>query len=317
MKTVKKLIKSIAEKFCTIGRYVDPPTDPFIADKLAQLKTHGFVMLDHLVGSPEFKKIKTSIDQKIEHDFELEFPCLSQSKIDVERDKKIIKENFRASNEKLKQLGLTFDRDNIISYKQMLGDFNPSTLTIPMPSEREYYQLWLDPKVMAIASAYMGFKPHMTEGYVRRNFPSSFKVLNHNWHRDNNHDKYLLKAFIFFTDCDIHTGAHHYIVGSINDPRYRDKTYFTDEEIHATWPIGSDNHMISTVPAGTIIIEDTRGLHKAGIPKKAYRDLGFVVFSPPINFPRLNPLYSIKKATYEQLTPNQQEYIPTANISKA
>ncbi|MGU9962180.1 MAG: phytanoyl-CoA dioxygenase [Candidatus Puniceispirillales bacterium WSBS_2018_MAG_OTU23] len=313
---MKKHIKSLAEKFCTIGRYVDPPKDPVIADKLAQLKARGFVMLDHMVGSSEFKKMKGSIDQKIEQDFELQFPCLSQSKIDVERDKKLIETNFLASNEKLKQLGLTFDRANITSYQQILDEFNPSTLTIPMPSEAEYYQLWLDPNVMSIVSAYMGFKPHMTEGYVRRNFPSSFKIMNHNWHRDTNHDKYLLKAFIFFTDCDIDTGAHHYIAGSINDPRHRDKPYFTDDEIHATWPIGSDDHMISTVPAGTIIIEDTRGLHKAGIPKKAYRDLGYAIFSPPINFPKIKPLYKIKKSTFEQLNTQQQKFIPTANISK-
>ena len=36
--------------------------------------------------------------------------------------------------------------------------------------------------------------------------------------------------------------------------------------------------MVSNVKAGTIIIEDTRGLHKAGIPKRDYRDLGFAVF---------------------------------------
>ena len=31
------------------------------------------------------------------------------------------------------------------------------------------------------------------------------------------------------------------------------------------------------VPKGTIILEDTRGLHKAGIPKKGYPDLGFAL----------------------------------------
>ena len=40
-----------------------------------------------------------------------------------------------------------------------------------------------------------------------------------------------------------------------------------------------DDRMVSKVKAGTIIIEDTRGLHKAGIPKKAYRDLGSRYFT--------------------------------------
>ena len=138
--------------------------------------------------------------------------------------------------------------------------------------------------------------------------------MNFNWHRDTNHDKYLVKAFIFFTDCDIETGAHHYIAGSIDDPRFRDKVYFTDEEINATWPVGSDDHMISTVPAGTIIIEDTRGLHKAGIPERDYRDLGFAIFAPPNNFLKSKPYYKIEKYTYDQLSSEQRHFIPSPNI---
>ena len=80
----------------------------------------------------------------------------------------------------------------------MIKAFQPSTLTVPMPSETSYYDLWLDPLVMEIVSAYMGFTPQLTEVYVRRNFPSKFRVMNFNWHRDTNHPRHLLKAFIFF-----------------------------------------------------------------------------------------------------------------------
>ncbi|MCE2517065.1 MAG: hypothetical protein J4F41_04365 [Alphaproteobacteria bacterium] len=160
----------------------------------------------------------------------------------------------------------------------------------------------------------MGFVPNLTEAYIRRNFPSSFRVMNFNWHRDTNHDKYLVKAFIFFTDCDIDTGAHHYIAGSINDPRFRDKAYFSDDEINSAWPIGSDDHMISTVPAGTIIIEDTRGLHKAGIPKRGYRDLGFAIFTPPNSFVKSKPYFQIHHSTYKSLSKNQQAFITKQNL---
>ena len=97
------------------------------------------------------------------------------------------------------------------------------------------------------------------------------------------------KAFIFFTDCDSDTGAHHYISGSVNDERFRDKTYYTEEDISEIWPQDSNQRMVSNVKAGTIIIEDTRGLHKAGIPKRDYRDLGFAVFLPPNIFRRSAP----------------------------
>ena len=136
--------------------------------------------------------------------------------------------------------------------------------------------------------------------------------MNHNWHRDTNHDTHLLKAFIFFTDCDIDTGAHHYIAGSVNDARFRDKPYYTDDEINSV-TTGSDERMVSKVKAGTIIVEDTRGLHKAGIPK-SYRDLGFAVFLPPNLLRKTMPLYHIKDTAFNHLTQDQKLFIPSSNI---
>lgn len=312
---MRKLIKSTTEYVSALGRRAQPIADPVVAEKLAHLKSRGFVMLDHLVGSSQFEKIKASLKQKIEHDIDVNLPCLSQSKIDPKRDKDLVDRNFLASDDEYHQRQLTFGRDDITSYKQMVKDFQPSTLTVPMPHDIDYYHLWLDPLVMDIVCGYMGFTPDLTEAYIRRNFPSKFRVMNFNWHRDTNHDKYLVKAFFFFTDCDIDTGAHHYIAGSIDDPRYRDKTYYTDDEINKTWPIGSADHMISTVKAGTIIIEDTRGLHKAGIPKKAYRDLGFAVFTPPNMFIKRAPYYTINRGTYDGLSGCQRGFIPKNNVT--
>lgn len=313
---MKKTIKNILENLSLIGRknFYEKGANSQTDAAIAQLKKRGFIMLDHMVGSPEFKKIKASIDQKIERDFELNFPCLSQAKLDHERDQDLIARNFLANSQELKARGVTFDREDVTSYHQMVEEFVPSTLTVPMPSEEAFYQLWLDPVVMSIVSGYIGFDPHLTEAYVRRNFPSEFKIMNFNWHRDTNHDKYLVKAFMFFTDCDINTGAHHYIAGSIHDERFRDKVYFTDEEINDAWPMDSEDHIVSTVPAGTIIIEDTRGLHKAGIPKTAYRDLGYAIFTPPNIFRSSPALYKINKSTYENMSPHQQNFIPSANI---
>ena len=72
--------------------------------------------------------------------------------------------------------------------------------------------------------------------------------------------------------------------------------------------------MVSKVPAGTIIIEDTRGLHKAGIPVKSFRDLGYVVFMPVNFFKKPKNLYSITKSTYQKLTTTQKLFIPKQNI---
>lgn len=313
---IKAQFKRLTEYVSLIGRVQNSSVAKAeeTNSNLNQLVKKGFVVLDHLVGSSEFQKLKEIVDERIEQDFDLQFPCLAQSLIDGVRDVDLIENNFLATDAVLKDRGLTFEKKDIKSYKQMLEDFAPSTLTLPMPNDVSFYNVWLDPKVISIVEGYMGFKPYLAEAYIRRNFPCNHKVTNFNWHRDANHEHHLLKAFIFFTDCDIETGAHHYISGSLNDPRFRDKTYFTDDEIHKVWPTGSSQHMTSTVPAGTIILEDTRGLHKAGVPSRDYRDLGFAVFIPFNFFKKSQPLYRIKRNLFDQLRSDQKKYIPSKNI---
>ena len=311
-------LKFAMEALSRVGRSVPQHTGltPYARTSLEHLRAKGFVTLNHLIDDPIFTDVRTALQEKIEKKFELNFPCLAQTKIEPERDSDLIDRNFLAETSELIARNLTFSRNDFSAYDDLLEKFKPSTLTVPMPSESLFYRLWLDPVITSIVSSYMGFVPHLTEAYVRRNFPSAFRIMNHNWHRDTNHDKHLLKVFIFFTDCDIETGAHHYIAGSVNDPRYRNKVYFTDEEVHSAWPVGSENHMVSTVPAGTIIIEDTRGLHKAGIPKRNFRDLGYAVFTPPNHFRRTRRLFKMSRHTYEELTLDQKAFIPYSNIQR-
>lgn len=313
---MKKSIKRTTEYISLIGRHlngsdsVDKTTDVAVKN----LKTKGFHVFDHLVGTESFKDLKRKVDLAIEKDFALEFPCLAHSKIDLVKDADLIENNFFATNETLAERALTFDLKDITSYDQMISEFKPSTLTMPMPADPKFYDFWLDPIVMSVVENYMGFTPHMIEAYLRRNFPCTHAVMNHNWHRDTNHDEFLLKGFIFFTDCDIDTGAHHYISGSVHDQRFRDKTYYSDNEIESVWPNKSKEHMISKVPAGTIIIEDTRGLHKAGIPTHGLRDLGYAVFIPPNIFRRNKKYYEISRSVFNQLSEKQKKFVPRPHI---
>jgi len=311
-------LKQFMEYISRINRspFAAKDVDNEIASQIEQLRNNGFVKLDHLVGSKAILQVQKSLMNLIEEDYCYEYPCLAQSKIDKKKHSDIIEKHFLVDPAELKKHNLTFEYEDIKSYQQMVTDFEPSTLKIPMPSHKDFYDLWLDKTVMAIIEGYMGFIPEMTEAYIRRNFPAKYPVMNHNWHRDTNHPNYLVKAFIFFTDCDINTGAHHYIAGSIQDQRFRDKTYYPDSEIHSVWPIGSDQHKISSVPAGTIIIEDTRGLHKAGIPKKNYRDLGFAIFTPPNSFRKRKPYYQISKSSFNELSTHQKLYISKSNIAR-
>ena len=100
---MKTLIKSATEYVSALNRRAKPPHDPVIMDKLVHLRTRGFVMLDHLVGDSTFKKMQSSINKKIGQDFDLEFPCLAQTKVDPKRGQDLININFLATNEQLYQ----------------------------------------------------------------------------------------------------------------------------------------------------------------------------------------------------------------------
>jgi len=315
---MKTALKEAAEFITRIGqtRLSDDRLTPIAKDKLFSLRQNGYVVFDHFVGSQEFASLRDWVSSTYEDRLEFRTPCLAQHHIDESRDADLIERNFNVKMRELQARNLVFHAKDVQSYSQVLRDFAPSTLTLDMPSRKPFYDLWLDDTVTSVISAYMGFRPIMREAFIRRNFPCNYAVMNHKWHRDTNHRRHLLKAFIFFTDCNIETGAHHYVPGSIGAHCFKEGRYFEDHEVDEVFPPEKGKQMISTVSAGTIILEDTRGLHKAGIPKRDFRDLGFAVFVPPSFLHCDKPHYTVSAETYSSLTANQQAFIPNRYVSQ-
>lgn len=309
------MLKTALEKIARIGRGVagDSNLNQVQKDQLTELRQNGYVMFDHLVGTERLKRLQADYRDRVENKLDFEFPVLAQAKIDPDRDAALIESNFLATPQQLAEHGLTITRDDISDYKHAVEEFQPSTLTTYLPDDHDWFDLWLDSNILPVAEAYMGFVPHLIEAYVRRNFPARFVVMNHAWHRDRNHETHLLKAFFFLSDCTLKTGPHHYISGSVNDRTIDGKFYFSDEEVRAAYPEESGREVVSVVPAGTIVLEDTRGLHKAGIPEEGHRDLGFATFMP-ISLVNRPPMFRVSRETFEKLTPEQQKYIPSGNI---
>ena len=312
MDLVSSLFKETIEAASRLGH--KSVTEADLSDdlkvKLSQLRKDGYVMFDYLVGSEYFATMQKLVKQKIEEELAFETPCLAQNHIDHGRDADLIARNFKASRSELVARDLMFNRDQVFSYRQVVEEFGPSTLTLPLPQDFGIFNVWLDTNVTSVIEAYMGFTPVLREAYIRRNFPCKYHVMNHKWHRDSNHRKHLLKAFIFFTDCDLDTGAHQYISGSVKDDRFREDRYFEDTEIDNAYPMASGRKIISNVPAGTIVLEDTRGLHKAGIPKHSFRDLGFAVFVPGSVLQRRDTNYNVDAKIAAKLSHEQCRYIP-------
>jgi len=279
---------------------------------LNSLKHDGFVILPEYLNTEILTRLQQDFQQSLEA-LEFDTPCLAQAKIDLKKHREFIDNYMYGTPEYIESIGAAFNQNECKSYQQVIKDFNPSTLSIKMLQHSQTFQdVWLNPFLLSIIANYMGLVPQLVEAYVRRNFPAPYRTMNHFWHRDLNHHSYLLKMFVFLNDCTEENGPHEYIKGSCTEPDkisiLNGKRYYTDEEVDAIYPPNGSDRVLSTVKAGTIVIEDTRGLHRANLPKASYRDLGFAVFMPISN--RVKPLYAFPEHDYNRLDSFQKLFVP-------
>lgn len=277
---------------------------------LDTLKRDGSVVIENHIAPGRLAAMRADLDAAIRA-LDFEMPCLAQTRVDPERHAGLIDNFMYGSPQQLAQMGVTFDRTEAQNYEQVVRDFNPSTLTLYMLERSEAYrQVWLDPYLLDIVTNYMGIVPRLSEAYVRRNFPAPHRTMNHYWHRDLNTPLHLLKIFFFLSDCSAENGPHEFVRGSHRELSVLNgKRYFSDAEVDRAYPPGSAAREVSLVKAGTVVIEDTRGLHRAQLPQAGYRDLGYAVFVP------LRPLYhhrnyAFPREAYARMTPLQQAFIP-------
>ncbi len=285
------------------------------ASILDELKQTGFVILPDYVNGETLATMQQELQSAL-NNLKFRTPCLAQTRIDPQQHKALIDNHMLGTTQQLKEWGVTFDASEAESYEQVIRDFNPSTLTVPMLElSATYRAVWTDPFLLTVIGHYLGIIPKLVEAYVRRNFPAPYKSMNHYWHRDLNNRFHLLKMFVFLSDCTTETGPHEYIVGSHrNYNEFNDKRYFEDREVDSLYPAGSDRRVLSTVKAGTVVIEDTRGVHRANLPVTGHRDLGFAVFMPLRPFYQ-HQNYSFPSDAYAELSPFQKSFIPKSCLS--
>ena len=286
-------------------------TDEKINNAVQDLKNNGFIVLENFIDEKNISKIQEYVNSKLV-DLDFETPCIGQNLIDKNHHQNLIANNFLLTpNEALKE-GIAFTKDQINSYQEVLEKFNPSSLKISVTDNTSLMKAILDEKLLAIIENYFGFTPILKEAYLRRNFGADFKIMNHFWHRDKN-SPFLLKAFLFTTDCNEFNGPHHYVSGSHNEKIFTKEKYYSDTEIEHNSIFKNRIHK-SIVKAGTLILEDTRGLHKAGVPSDGFRDMAFAVFMPKFlnlrNFLNADlKYYNIKEDMLLKLSSNAKRYI--------
>jgi hypothetical protein len=278
---------------------------------VASIREHGFAQIPDFIAPGTLRQLQGELQQALER-LEFETPCLAQAHIDPVRHADLLAANMYASTAELTRQGLTFDRPEVQSYQQAVQDFQPSTLTLYLlRHSAAYRQVWLDERLLRCVCAYLGMVPYLAEAYVRRNFPAPYRSMNHFWHRDLN-SHYLLKAFFFLTDCSIESGPHEFICGTHRQlDVLNGKRYFEDEEVDRLFPPGSPRRLVSEVKAGTLIVEDTRGVHRARMPNAGFRDLGYAVFIP-MPAGDTDPLYTVDRASMAGMSPLQRRFVPPA-----
>jgi len=131
-------------------------------------------------------------------------------------------------------------------------------------------KILLDRGLLELAQEYLGSTPIVDIVTAWYSFPSDSP--SHEaaqlFHFDLDRVRWI-KAFFLLTDQTVETGAHLYVPGTQRDggisPDLLAKGYtrLEDHEVEAYYPKNQWKSMVA--PAGSILLEDTRGLHK-GIP---------------------------------------------------
>ncbi len=129
-------------------------------------------------------------------------------------------------------------------------------------------QLMTDKSLIAVAQGYLRCQPifDVTSMWWHTAYSKQpDKDAAQFWHFDMDRIKWL-KFFIYLTDVSPENGPHCFVAGSHRAggiPRQlRDKGYarLTDEEVAACY--APERFIEFTAPRGTVLAEDTRGLHK-------------------------------------------------------
>lgn len=121
-----------------------------------------------------------------------------------------------------------------------------------------------DPLVLETAELLLGCKPTLDNitcwwAFTGRSQAKGFQ----RFHRDFDTPRFI-KLFIYLTDVDLQSGAHVFVRGSQRSEKVNVTRYIDDDEVEAAF--GREALTAMCGQAGTCFLEDTYGIHRAGLP---------------------------------------------------
>ena len=159
---------------------------------------------------------------------------------------------------------IVYDRANP---RGIIYDFHPQVLV----NQPDFQRLMADASIVALAERYLGAKPVLDTvnlWWTAKQSATPDSNAAQLWHFDMDRVRWV-KFFMYLTDVTPQSGPHCFVAGSHRTggipKRLRDKGYvrLTDEDVAREY--SADAIKTICAPRGSILVEDTRGLHK-GLP---------------------------------------------------
>ena len=172
-----------------------------------------------------------------------------------------------------KKGGLRLERVDLERPAAVRYDYRVSDLL----ANPDVQDLLADPSLLTLAESYLGTAPKLDVLSMWWHFgfsDSPDSEAAQLYHFDLDRPRWL-KVFIYLTDVGLENGPHSFIEGTHkidSIPRrflHRGYVRLSDAEVHAEY--GQDREKVFTAPRGTVIAEDTIGLHKGGVVKGGAR----------------------------------------------
>jgi len=216
--------------------------------------------------------------------------------------------NFDNSVTSVKQLERQkIDRDNPIVIRY---DF----LTEDLLKNEEVQKLLADISLIAVAQEYLQCKPKSDvlgmwwhTSFSKEENPSAATM----YHFDLDRIKWL-KFFFYLTDTTKETGAHQFIEGSHNGNipyKFLKRGYVRLKSSEVLEHYGEDKEITYEAPKGTIIAEDTSGLHRGNPVRRDDRLLFQIQFSDTL-FGAESPVSRFDKDKLHPFLSNRIEKYP-------
>jgi hypothetical protein len=214
---------------------------------VSELKNKGYVVIENYLSQEICSRVV---------DYATNTPCFPRSPDGAPAQPQVEKINFDAP------------------YLSARYDFSPNVLSIFRNLDLQ--DLMADPFLIEIAERYLSSAPYLdpVELWWFLPFPDRDDGWAEEYHFDFDSVRWL-KFFLNFEDVEYQNGPHCFIEGTHNDlgipNELRNRGYVrcNDEDVFKY--VDSARERVFTAKAGTLLIEDTRGLHKGLTPSEGRR----------------------------------------------